>query len=148
VRVAIVITALVLGVILAVDACAQCLPVDESVVTLTGQVILRTYPGPPNYEDIKRGDRAESHLFSFYRRPSAHIGRAVTGMPLHGTMSWRSPWSQVTRCRGFETLVKSSQCRAACSRHIRRTIERNYSLRSAVQACRLTHERTGTCFTA
>lgn len=72
-RVAIVITALVLGVILAVDACAQCLPVDESVVTLTGQVILRTYPGPPNYEDIKRGDRAESHLFSFYRRPSAHM---------------------------------------------------------------------------
>ena len=28
-------------------------------VTLTGKLFLKTFPGPPNYESIKRGDRPE-----------------------------------------------------------------------------------------
>jgi hypothetical protein len=31
-------------------------------VQLSGRVVLRTFPGPPNYESIRKGDRAETQL--------------------------------------------------------------------------------------
>jgi hypothetical protein len=78
-RVAIVTAAFVLGTMLAADAASQCLPLDESVVTLTGRVILRPYPGPPNYEDINRGDRAETQLILILPKPICAVGPGVTG---------------------------------------------------------------------
>lgn len=33
---------------------------EPEVVSLTGVVKVLTFPGPPNYEDIKKGDRAET----------------------------------------------------------------------------------------
>ena len=71
-----------LTAILAAHAAAQCLPLDESVVTLTGQVILRTYPGPPNYEDIRRGDRPETQLILMLPKPICAEGRGIRGIPL------------------------------------------------------------------
>jgi hypothetical protein len=37
-----------------------CLRYEPAVVQLLGQVVLRTFPGPPDYESIRRGDRAET----------------------------------------------------------------------------------------
>jgi len=40
-------------------ASAQCLKYAPAVVTLTGTLGAHVFPGPPNYESIKRGDRKE-----------------------------------------------------------------------------------------
>lgn len=39
---------------------AGCLKYDPTVVTLRGTLIRRTYPGPPNYENIQKGDGKET----------------------------------------------------------------------------------------
>ena len=39
--------------------CAQCVKYEPSVVTLTGRLSSHLFPGPPNYESIKRGDQKE-----------------------------------------------------------------------------------------
>lgn len=38
---------------------AAALRYEPAVVTLTGTLFLRTFPGPPNYEDVKKGDEPE-----------------------------------------------------------------------------------------
>ena len=35
---------------------SQCLKCDPNEVTLTGTVYAKDFPGPPNYESIRRGD--------------------------------------------------------------------------------------------
>ena len=40
-------------------ACAQCVKYEPSAVTLTGRLSSHLFPGPPNYESIKRGDQKE-----------------------------------------------------------------------------------------
>ena len=71
-----------LSAIVAANVVAQCLPLDDRLVTLTGRVIRRTYPGPPNYEDIRRGDRPETQLILILRTPICAEGQGIRGMPL------------------------------------------------------------------
>src|SRR2546426_7120545 len=40
-----------------------CLSYEPAVVTLTGRLERRTYPGRPNYESIKEGDEPETHFY-------------------------------------------------------------------------------------
>jgi len=50
---------------LTVASCAmadECLRYEPDEITLVGTLTNRTYPGPPNYEDISRGDAPESVL--------------------------------------------------------------------------------------
>ena len=37
--------------------------VDSKECIFTGSLELHTYPGSPNYKDIKKGDEAETHLY-------------------------------------------------------------------------------------
>jgi len=58
-------TALLLG--LGGPCCAQaksrsgCLAYEPDVVKLEGKLITGTFPGPPNYESIRKGDKAETY---------------------------------------------------------------------------------------
>ena len=47
------------------DACLQYHP---AVVSLTGTLERRTYPGRPDYESIKKGDEPETHFYMKLRR--------------------------------------------------------------------------------
>jgi hypothetical protein len=47
----------------------NCLQYGPSVVKLTGTLIRRTFPGPPNYESVRKGDRAETSWFLELPRP-------------------------------------------------------------------------------
>ena len=38
---------------------SACLSYEPSLVTLTGTLVRKTFPGPPEYKSIKRGDRPE-----------------------------------------------------------------------------------------
>jgi len=40
---------------------SACLDYEPATVTLTGIVISRTFPGPPNYESIRDGDTPENY---------------------------------------------------------------------------------------
>src|SRR5215831_8689740 len=46
-----------------------CLSYEPTVVKLTGTIISRTFPGPPNYESIKDGDGPETYWLLVLRRP-------------------------------------------------------------------------------
>lgn len=47
----------------------QVLEYEPVPVTLTGVIWTADFPGPPNYEDIKKGDVAEHHSFLRLRNP-------------------------------------------------------------------------------
>jgi hypothetical protein len=42
---------------------SQCLSYEPIVVTLSGTLVRKTFPGPPNYESVKKGDRPETSWF-------------------------------------------------------------------------------------
>ena len=52
------------------SARAQCLKYDPAVVTLTGTLSAHVFPGPPNYESIKRGDRKERAIILTLTTPT------------------------------------------------------------------------------
>jgi len=41
----------------------QCLSYEPAVVSLSGTLVRKTFPGPPNYESVKKGDRPETSWF-------------------------------------------------------------------------------------
>ena len=40
-------------------AASACLSYEPGTVELRGQVVAKVFPGPPNYQDVKRGDTPE-----------------------------------------------------------------------------------------
>lgn len=42
---------------------SQCLSYEPAVVTLSGTLVRKTFPGPPNYESVKTGDKPETSWF-------------------------------------------------------------------------------------
>jgi hypothetical protein len=42
---------------------SHCLSYEPAVVTLSGTLVRKTFPGPPNYESVKKGDRPETSWF-------------------------------------------------------------------------------------
>ncbi len=60
----------VLGILAASSLAGQdrvvplsCVPDTSEKATLTGVLALRTYPGPPNYEDTASGDKVETGIY-------------------------------------------------------------------------------------
>ncbi|HKC65176.1 MAG TPA: DUF4431 domain-containing protein [Pyrinomonadaceae bacterium] len=56
---------------LAAQAYAQenCLSYDTDGVQLTGTISKKTFPGPPNYESIRRGDKPETYWILHLTKP-------------------------------------------------------------------------------
>jgi hypothetical protein len=46
-----------------------CLSYDVAGVQLTGTISRKTFPGPPNYESIRRGDKPETYWILHLARP-------------------------------------------------------------------------------
>jgi hypothetical protein len=42
---------------------SQCLSYEPAIVTLSGTLVRKTFPGPPNYESVRKGDRPETSWF-------------------------------------------------------------------------------------
>lgn len=47
----------------------DCLHYEPEKVQLTGQLYQKSFPGPPNYEDINKGDRKETYWFLKLKKP-------------------------------------------------------------------------------
>lgn len=52
----------------------QCLLYEPEVVSLTGALRRETFPGPPNYESVAKGDEAETGLYLHLRHPVCTVG--------------------------------------------------------------------------
>jgi hypothetical protein len=53
-----------------IDASAQqCLPYEPAKVMLMGTISKKTFPGPPNYESISKGDKPEVYWVLHLARP-------------------------------------------------------------------------------
>ena len=50
-------------------AAADCLPFEPVKVTLTGSLVSRTFPGPPNFNSTEEGDRAEEVIILVLNEP-------------------------------------------------------------------------------
>ncbi|HEY1470325.1 MAG TPA: DUF4431 domain-containing protein [Candidatus Acidoferrum sp.] len=48
---------------------AACLLYEPSVVQLRGTIIRKTFPGPPNYESVERGDKPEVYWLLVLSEP-------------------------------------------------------------------------------
>lgn len=63
----------------------DCLPYEPATVTLKGRITRKTFAGPPNYENIKKGDTPETYWILHLRKPicvSAHEKKNVTNLQL------------------------------------------------------------------
>lgn len=47
----------------------DCLSSDPATVTLKGRMIRQTFAGPPNYENIRKGDKPETYWILHLTRP-------------------------------------------------------------------------------
>jgi hypothetical protein len=55
--------ALLLLLLPTLNAAAQdCLSYEPAAVRLTGTIVRKTFPGPPNYESVAKGDQPETYL--------------------------------------------------------------------------------------
>ncbi len=84
---------LLLLLIASASAVAQgnCLSYDPAEVNVTGTILRKTFPGPPNYESVRRGDKAETIWILHLHNPVCVTGntdetnepeRRVTDMQL------------------------------------------------------------------
>jgi hypothetical protein len=53
---------------------AGCLSYDPATVELTGTISRKTFPGPPNYESVRRGDKPETFWILHLERPACVTG--------------------------------------------------------------------------
>jgi hypothetical protein len=47
---------------------SPCLSYEPAVVTLSGTLVRKTFPGPPNYKSVKKGDKPEKLVSRFARK--------------------------------------------------------------------------------
>lgn len=72
-----IVPAIVLLLAAASAATAQdCLSYEPAEVSLTGRITKRVFPGPPNYESVRRGDRPETSWVLHLSRPICVSGNA------------------------------------------------------------------------
>ena len=102
---------------------AQCLNYWPTVITVSGTLRAQTFPGPPNYESIKRGDRKERAIILTLRAPTCTTG----GDP----RNYNDP----------ETNVREMQLVVTKSAHWK-TVERRFGRRVVVTGT-LFHAFTG-----
>lgn len=53
----------------------RCLQFEPAVSSISGTLERKTYPGPPNYEDVKKGDRAETGWYVRLADPICVAGK-------------------------------------------------------------------------
>ena len=63
----------------------KCLNYGPDVIQLEGELYKKTFPGPPNYEDIKKGDEEEVYWLIKTTKPfCVNKSTYVEGDELHG----------------------------------------------------------------
>ena len=87
----------------------ECLSYEPAVVTLTGTIVRQTFPGPPNYESIQSGDRAETYWL--LELPQAvcvdsGVAGALEDEPKQGIQRIQLVFSDGKAYSGYRKLLK------------------------------------------
>jgi hypothetical protein len=65
----------------------DCFRFEPAVATISGPLVRHTFAGPPNYEDVKKGDRPETGWYVRLAEPICFVGTpgdAVNGEDVAG----------------------------------------------------------------
>jgi hypothetical protein len=65
-----------------------CLHYEPTQVVLSGTLVERTYPGPPNYESVAQGDAAETGYYLRLRKPVCTQAREEDEASSHARVEW------------------------------------------------------------
>lgn len=79
------------------SAHAACLGYDPEKVTLQGKLVRETHPGPPNFESVKDGDRAETGYY-------LHLGKPICVRDKH-----HQELSSYDRVRRVQLILSTEQ---------------------------------------
>jgi hypothetical protein len=67
------------GASLTARAAGACLPIDPTIVTVTGTLETKVFPGPPNYTSISDGDTPEPVLMLVLPQPICILRHGAGG---------------------------------------------------------------------
>ena len=119
---------------------AQCLKYWPAVITVTGTLRSQVFPGPPNYESIKRGDRKERAIILKLTAPTCTTPNDppqglddpetnVREMQLVVTKS--AHWKTVERRLGKRVVVTGTLFHAHTGHHRTKVLIEVASIRAA-----------------
>jgi hypothetical protein len=107
----------------AAQACLDVRGGQDRPVTLTGRLERHVYPGPPNYESIRRGDRAEPAYILVLDRPICIDDGGEFGNPrgpfgrVHLYTSQDPLWPRLRAAIGHRILVSGRGFAAHTGHH-------------------------------
>ena len=113
----------------------QCLKYD-SQLSLTGKLYSKVFPGPPNYESIRKGDRKETAWLLTLGKPictvaGSDIDEAESNVPeLQLVISNDADWKVVQRLAGQRVTVTGTLFHASTGHHRRKVLMSVASIRS------------------
>jgi hypothetical protein len=58
----------------ALNQVAPCTTFEPATVELSGKLVRSVFPGPPNYQDVKKGDAAEQGFYLHLEKPICASG--------------------------------------------------------------------------
>ena len=118
----------------------QCLKYGPTVVSLTGTLRSQTFPGPPNYESIKRGDRKETAIILTLVARTCTTGNDPQGVDVPETgirevqlvVTKDAHWRIVRRLLGKRAKVAGTLFHAFAGHHRTKVLIDVSSIRAAV----------------
>jgi hypothetical protein len=119
---------------------SHCLAYDPVVVELTGELISKTFPGPPGYGENLAEDRPENVLLVKLVRPICTVGDSASDLNSESVSSIRTlqvgpkkiPWGQLERFVGHKVSVKGTLFHAHTGHHRTKVLMAISSIRDAV----------------
>lgn len=94
-------------------------------VTLTGKVQSRVFPGPPNYESVKRGDRPETTLILSLATPTCTTNKTADDIDVPETdirevqlvITKPSDWKLLKRLLGKPVVITGTLFHSHTAHH-------------------------------
>ena len=94
-------------------------------VTLTGKVYSKVFPGPPNYESVKRGDRPETTLILSLATPTCTTNKTADDIDVPEpdirevqlVLSKPSDWKLIKRVLGKPVVITGTLFHSHTAHH-------------------------------
>lgn len=93
---------------------------EPAIVTLSGTLVRKTFPGPPNYESVKKGDRPETSWFLDLQE-SVCVNTSKTEPDLNPS---RVAFTRFTQTRAIPAAQGNGRQEGSCDRNPVRRIHR------------------------
>lgn len=118
----------------------KCLPYEPDVVSLTGRLhYSQVFPGPPNYESVKQGDRKETALLLTLMKRICTVGTAPQSYNVSETnirtiqlvVIESAHWKTVRRLMGKRVRITGALFHAHTGHHRTKVLSSVANIRAA-----------------